>query len=379
LVTRLLNAINSSLNRSLRPFTQEGPFLCLYFCKLGDCKNPPLKLKNLYTSLLFFAGLSVLAQDKVKYFDLEYNGTKVENCLYNSIKFLDSREDTSSFGTVRVGVLDKEVKVVCNGSFETQLGILLTKMSGETVSQTPLVFQLRRLKFVEKAEAGREYGYCFFRASIFLNVANDYKLISAIDTFMVIESKKEATKQIIAYANKTIVNFVSGALTKEPKTNTVYTLNEIVKLDSIEKAKIKVYTTDEYVNGVYRTFESFKDQTPDYSLFSITFEDGEISEIKAKNDKNRLRIINSEEVYAIVNNGKPYISAEYGYYPLVKNNNDFYFIGDDKVNYIKGQVVKSNSIFNPTEYVYTPLPITTQFEIKIDHVNGKFMRVKEIK
>ncbi len=339
----------------------------------------PLNLKYIYSAFLFIAGFAVMAQDKVKYFELEYNGAKVENCLYNSIKLLDSREDTSSFGSVRIGMLDKEVKVVSDGSFETQLGVLLTKMSGESSGQTPLVFQLRRLKFVEKAEAGREYGYCFFRASIFSSMSTGYKLISAIDTFMVVESKKEVTKQIIAYANKTFVNFVISALTIEPKQNTVLSLNEIVKIDSIEKAHIKVYTTDEYVNGVYRTFESFKDQTPDYSLFSITFEDGEISEIKAKNDKNRLRTINSEEVYAIVNNGKPYISAEFGYYPLVKNNNDFYFIGDDKVNYIKGQVVKSNSIFNPTEYVYTPLPITTQFEIKIDHMNGKFMRVKEIK
>ena len=98
---------------------------------------------------------------------------------------------------------------------------------------------------------------------------------------MVVESKKEITKQIIDYANKTFVNFFSNALTKEPKQNAIFSLNEIVKIDSIEKAKIKVYTTNEYVNGVYRTFESFKDQTPEYSLFSITFEDGEITEIKA--------------------------------------------------------------------------------------------------
>jgi len=156
-------------------------------------------------------------------------------------------------------------------------------------------------------------------------------------------------------------------------------LNEIVQIDSIEKSKIKVYNTTEFVNGIYSSFESFKNQTPDFSLFSITFEDGEIAGIKAKNQKGRLKRIGSDQVYAIVNNGKPYISAQFGYYPLVKNNNDFYFIGDDKVNYIKGQLVKSNSIFNPTEYVYTPLPITSQFEIKIDHMNGKFMRVKEIK
>ncbi len=334
-------------------------------------------LKNLYTSFLVLSGLALFAQDKVKDFALEYNGGKVPASVYGRLKLIDSREDTTCFGVVRLGMLDKEAKVVPSTNFETQLGVLLTKMNGE--GKDELIFQLRRLKFVEKAEAGKEFGYCFFRANIFTPFEGNYKLVSAIDTFIVIESKKEITKQIIHSANTTIINFFKAALTKNTATSEQLSFSEIVKIDSIEKSKIKVYTTTEYVNGIYRSFEAFKEQIPDYSLFSITFEDGEITEIKAKNSKGRLKKISSEEVYVIVNNGKPYISAEFGYYPLVKNNNDFYFIGDDKVNYIKGQVVKSNSIFNPTEYVYTPLPITTQFEIKVDHINGRFMRVKEVK
>jgi hypothetical protein len=328
-------------------------------------------LKGTYLTLSLFFALGSVAQDKMKYFTLEYSGSKVPNSSYGSLKLVDSREDTSGFGAVRLGMLDKEAKVVSNGSFETQLGILLTKLNGDNSGTNQLIFQLRRLKFVEKADAGMEYGYCFFRANIFTPYSGDFKLLSSIDTFIVVESKKEVTKQLIQCANNCVVNFIKESLTKNVGYRIGLTYNEIVKIDSIEKSRIKVYTTNEYVNGVYRSFESFKEQTPEYSLFSITFEDGEITEIKAKNDKGRLRKIGSEEVYAIVNNGKPYISAEFGYYPLVKNNNDFYFIGDDKVNYIRGQVVK--------QYVYTPVPITSQFEIKIDHMNGKFMRVKEIK
>lgn len=328
-------------------------------------------LKKTYIAFGLFLSLGLLAQDKVKYFTLEYSGGKVANSLFSTLKFIDSREDTSCFGSVRLGLLDKEAKVVSDGNFETQLGVLLTKLNGEKVENNQLIFQLRRLKFVEKADAGMQYGYCFFRANIFTPYGTDFKLVSSIDTFMVVESKKEVTKQIISSANECVINFLKNTLNKNVGYGLSLSYNDMVKIDSIEKSRIKVYTTTEYVNGIYRSFESFKEQTPEYSLFSITFEDGEITEIKAKNDKGRLRKINSEEVYAIVNNGKPYISAEFGYYPLVKNNNDFYFIGDDKVNYIKGQVVK--------QYVYTPVPITSQFEIKIDHMNGRFMRVKEIK
>jgi len=337
-----------------------------------------MKIKFILSLTILFTAYFVFSQGKVKYFDLNFTDKKIDNSLYNDIKLLDSREDTSNLGLVRLGLLDKEAAVLLNGSFETQLGVLLTKMNGTSVASNQLVFQLRRLKFVEKAEARKEFGYCFFRANLFTPVQGGYKLISAIDTFIAVESN-DVTKQVIEKANKTIVAFVKNALTKDIANASVLSINEVVKIDSIEKLKIKVYNTNDYVNGIYCTFEAFKNQQPDFTLFSITFEDGEISEVKAKNEKGRLKKVSSENVYAIVNKGTPYISAQFGFYPLVKNNNDFYFIGDDKINYIKGQIVKSNSLFNNSEYVYSPLPITSVYEIKIDHVNGRFMRVKEIK
>lgn len=336
-------------------------------------------MKRGFYSVLFFTLLAVVsAQDKIKYFDLDYNDKKVDNSFYSNIKFLDSREDTSSIGIVRIGSLNKEALVRSNGSFQAQLENLLTKINGLNTSQNDLLFQLRRLKFVEKAGEGKEYGYCFFRANLFAVNGISYNMISSIDTFIVVEDI-DVTKALIEEGNTAIVNFIKSALTVKPNTVSSLTMKEIMSIDSIEKLKIKVYNVESYTNGVYKTFMAFKAQIPDYTLFSITFEDGEITEIKAKNRKGKIKKIKSDNVYAIVNNGKPFVSALFGYYPLVKNNNDFYFIADDKLNFVKGQIVKNSSIFSNTEYIYSPLPITSVFEIKIDHVNGKFMRVREMK
>lgn len=337
-----------------------------------------MKKSLIILSLVIFCLVNSFAQEKVKYFELDAKDVKAVGSSYGAIRFLDSREDTSSYGIVRIGTLNKEAAVLTQVPLEKQLSDLLAKSNGSATPSGELVFQLRRLKFVEKAEAENEYGYCFFRANIFTPYENGYSLVSAIDTFIVVESN-DVTNLILDEANKAVVKFFTASLNKAPKPMDALSYNEILKIDSIEKLKIKVYNTDEYVNGVYKTFLSFKNQTPDYSLFSITFEDGEITGLKAKNRKGKVIKIKSDNVYAIVNNGKPFISAQFGYYPLVKNNNEFYFIGDDKINYIKGQVVKSNSIFSNTEYVFSPLPLTSVYEIKIDHVNGKFMRVKEIK
>ncbi len=334
-------------------------------------------MKKYLFSLFLITGL-VSAQERVKYFEMDYRGKKVENSLYNSIKFLDSREDTSNMGIVRIGALNKEAFVKVNGGLSKELSELLLRVNGETVQSRELLFQLRRLKFVEKTDNKKEYGYCFFRANLFAGSPQAYNLVAAIDTFIMVDSK-DVTNLLLEETNKAVAGFLKSALIRQPALNTTLSLNDIVKIDSIEKLKIKVYNVNEYTNGVYRSFESFKAQVPDLSLFSITFEDGEITQIRAKNKKNKILRMRSDDVYAIVNNGKPYISAKFGYYPLVKNNNEFYFIADDQIHFIKGQIIKENSDISPVEYVYSPLPLTSVFEIKIDHINGKFMRVREVK
>jgi len=328
--------------------------------------------------ILILASVNCIAQEKVKLFELTLREPKSINSLYGSVKLLDSREDTANFGLVRLGILNKEAAVLPARPIDAQLNEIVATANGTLSPKGELLFQLRRLKFIEKAEGDKEFGYCFFRANILTGSEGQFKLVSSIDTFLVVESG-DVTKLILEKANNTIVKFITNALVMDAEKAPVLSYTEVMKIDSIEKLKIKVYTAAEYVNGVYCTFEAFKEQQPDFTLFSITFEDGEITEVKAKNEYGRIKKIKSDHVYAIVNKGTPYISAQFGFYPLVKNNNDFYFIGDDKINYIKGQIVKSNSIFNNTEYVYSPLPLTSVYEIKIDHVNGKFMRVKEIK
>jgi hypothetical protein len=346
------------------------------------CKLLRQKMKNIITIIVFLllpvAGL--MAQEKTKLFLLDASKEKrVSASLYSSVDFLDSRENKVNLGVVRVGTLDKEAAVIPQEDFQLQLNKVVAGLVGDEALPGKLLFQLRKLKFIEKAEGNLEYGYCFFRASVYTPVeSNRYKQIAAIDTFISVESR-DVTNLIMESANKAIVRFMASSLQKDTLFKPIYTYNDIVRIDSIEKSRIKVYNVAEYTDGIYSSFESFKEQLPDYSLFSITFEDGEITEIKGKNQKGRILKLKSDEVYAMVNKGQPYISAQFGYYPLVKNNNDFYFIGDDKQHYIKGQLVKSNSLLNPVEYLYSPLPLTSTFEIKIDHINGKFMRVKEVK
>ncbi len=334
----------------------------------------PRILLCLFCFFVFYAK----SQDKTKYFQLSAVQKKNLKSLYSKVHFLDSREDTSNFGVVRVGALNKEALVVAPISLGEQLSQLLFEHNPENAGKGELLFQLRKLKFIEKADGLKEFGYCFFRANLYTPVENGYRQLAAIDTFLEVGAR-DVTRLIMEKANKTICSFFLFNLKRDTSNTKHYTYTDILNLDEVEKKNMKLYNVNEYTDGIYTSFKHFRDQTPDYTLYSITFEDGEISQIKARNQSGKVIKINSEHVYAIVNKGKPYISAEFGYYPLVKNNNDFYFVADDRQHYIKGHVVKGGSILKPTEFVYSTIPLTSLYEIKIDHLNGMFMRVKEIK
>ncbi len=82
-------------------------------------------------------------------------------------------------------------------------------------------------------------------------------------------------------------------------------------------------------------------------------------------------------MYAFVYKGQPFVATEYGYYPLQKINDDFYFTGKAKVTANTGDVIAASLFFGIIGGLIASNSEAT-FEMKIDHLNGGFIRLKEI-
>jgi hypothetical protein len=93
---------------------------------------------------------------------------------------------------------------------------------------------------------------------------------------------EDVTNLIIEATNKAIVKFISIGICKDTIGAQAFSYRHNLRIDSVEKSRIKLHNVSEYTDDIYDSFESFKEQIPDYSLFSITFEDVEIKEIKGK-------------------------------------------------------------------------------------------------
>ena len=130
-------------------------------------------------------------------------------------------------------------------------------------------------------------------------------------------------------------------------------------------------------HGLYETYESFRQQLPDKAV-EVAIRKDKITDVKASGVDGKTQKVKSKDIYAIVHNGQPYIATDYGYYPLQKTGDDFYFTGKAKVTANAGDVIVAGVFFGIIGSLIAS-DASALFEMKLDHLNGGFMRIREIK
>jgi len=330
---------------------------------------------------LFIIQVDAITQDFIREFNLEPVDVKISNSLYNCIEFVDTRVDTTNLGIVQVGIMNNIAKVKPETPLKLQLQSFLSSIIDSTSNNNQLLFQLRHFVLAETTKMISEVGYCYIRAILYSGNREIYKSIAVIDTVVSVKAI-DVTKPLLKAGSQLMCNFIINNLKKEAQDSIGYSFNDIVKLDSIEKRKIKIYNSDNYVDGLYYNYSSFKDQIPDEKIIVKFKKDLSISNVKKIDENEKLINVKSDEAYAIVYEGKPYISTGYGFYPLYRNDNDFYFVGtvkpltsnnEDKVFAAGmmfgaiGAIVAGNSKASGENYF-----------IVIDHINGGFIHIRKM-
>ncbi|MEO6151407.1 MAG: hypothetical protein ABIN95_07140, partial [Mucilaginibacter sp.] len=141
--------------------------------------------------------------------------------------------------------------------------------------------------------------------------------------------------------------------------------------------KLKLYTAPEYTNGIYLSYNSFKNQVPDKEIAAAFLEGNTIETVSVADEKGKWQKIKVEDVYAVVYNNSPFIATKKLYVPLKKINNDLVFIGKAKVTADAGDVIAASVFFGVIGGLIASNAQAT-FEMKIDHVNGGFVRLREV-
>lgn len=333
--------------------------------------------------ILIFITFKSFSQD-FKVYKIEPSLTRISGSLYSSIKLVDSRVDTSNMGIVQKGPMNANVKVKTKIPLSRQLDGYMTSLIDSSAKEGELLLQLRHILFCETTTMYSETGYCYMKAILYAGKdVQTYSILSSIDTVILVKSL-DVTRALLESGSNLLTEFIKNNLKKYPDDDASYSYDDILKLDSIEKRQLKLYNTDIFENGLYYSYNSFKNQKPDNQIIVTTKKDGTISSVKTTDGNNNLVKVKSDEVYAIVFNGKPYVETGYGFFPLFRSNDYFYFVGKVKPITTNNQnnVFAAGMMFGLVGGLIAGAASSSGSEenyfIIIDHSNGGFIHFKKM-
>lgn len=331
----------------------------------------------LLTCLTTCCLLAAYSQKHRENYTISLPEQKASDSRYNRLVFIDGRADTSNMGIVQVGAFNKKALVIAETPLEQQFQAVFNQLVDSSAKQGQCVFLLRQLSFAEVTKAMSERGYCYLRAALFATAGEGYQMINTIDTVILVKAF-DVTRAMFRRGSSTIQEFIGQNLQRTAREEHLYSLTDIRALDSVEKRGIPVYNTTTYANGVYATYEAFKEQKPDLPAAVIETDREGMFVVKVTNEKGKLQKVKSENLYALVKEGTPYIATAFGYYQLDKRDDNFYFTGKTKVAASQGDIMAASMFFGIIGGLLASQADVAVFEMKIDHVGGGFIRLKEV-
>jgi len=327
----------------------------------------------LFFTLLASAG--VMAQNTVN-FQLAVPAVKIKESQYHQIKVIDLRNDTTNLGQVKKGFFDRKAMVIPKPSLTDQLNLCFYNQAGTEGSTGQLVLLLQRVEFNAITVGTRDYGFFIFRASLFSQKNEQYQQIVSIDTVAKVSSAMGVTDTLFKVGSKLIRQLITDHISAA-SGGVLYSYHDILHIDSVRKLAMKLYHTETYADGLYLTYKSFMNQTPDKQI-TVELNDVNYGVVRAADANGKTHRVNVQKVYALVYRGQPYISSRGMYYPLTKKAGDLYFTGEVQVSEGFGSIVLASS-FGALGAAIGAANSEATFYVKIDPIDGQFIKIREIK
>lgn len=335
--------------------------------------------KTIISFLLVCLSLLKIQAQKTEKFEITLPDTVVSNSLYNKIDYLDSRDDTTSFGFVQLGAFNRKANIVAKKNIKSNLAEVLNKMIDSSAKDGEVLFQLRSLRIHELTGSFSEHGFCRFYAALYAHAGNSYYKVSDIDTLIIVKAA-DVTKKILRTTNEILNNFIAAGITKSPVNNQSYSYADIVSIDSTEKRSLLIYNAEKYNEGVYKSYNSFSKNQPDIIDFTTKEKKGDLVEVRIKSENGEdIKLAPKKDIYAVVYQGTAYVATRFGYFQLQKQDDEFYFIGKDKVSANSGDVAVASAMFGLVGGLLASIPENATFQFKVRHQDGSFVPVREIK
>lgn len=313
--------------------------------------------------ILCLTCLSLFSQGTDSTFEWTAPKSSPRKSGYKLIAFLDSRQDTSCVGNYTLEAGGRPTKLVLNTPVGPQLEAILNSYTDASSGFGALLFQLKRFSFAETQRTA----YVYLAATLYALKDNGYVPLLNLDTTLVIDGPSNFKPALVYASNEVIDNFIARGIVLTPVDTVVYSYEDVQHIDSLRKRRLRAYNTGTYAEGFYSDYAAFKDQTPDLQ-----------GEVKLRGDGGMAITLHSagwteprgkKHIFAVVYKGIPYIVTHFGYYPLHKEGDDFYFSG--RLN-VAGTPPNPFGVFSANAADADK----RYYRVLIDYTSGEFIHIK---
>jgi hypothetical protein len=285
------------------------------------------------------------------------------------------RTDTGALGFIKIARKSKYIYIKPVVPMEEQLAGLMKSLTDETAHDGELLLQVRHLNFAGNTNPYNEKGMAYIRLSLYAKSGEGYFKLNQLDTLIAIKASGMAEK-LVGSAGKAVANFIAASVRMTVTDSTRYSVADLDNFERLEKKRLRLYTTLDYKDGIYLSYNSFKQQVPDRQGI-ISMNDKLVREVWVNDAGGAVRLKESE-IYAVVKDGIPYVTTEYGFFQLRRKKNDFYFIGKVKISADPMTVALTGAFFGWAAALAQSFDKATAYEIKLDYFNGSFVRVRDL-
>lgn len=330
-----------------------------------------------YLIAFVFCIASFLSPSQVfEYFHLTTTSNSVYGSLYNTVHFIDSRTNSKNLGFVYSEKGLRKLLVMPEQNFQEQFENLFLNCCDSALGKGELIVQFRRFEFIDVRQMGPDYSYCELRIQLYEKKDSLIFPLALLDTIVSLDVINK--EKLFQLSSDAITGFVTTNLLLTSKSKSTFSFFEVTAIDSVEKYALKLYSDPIYTDGLYKDFNSFKNQKPDLKLVNVVFKDGRAHRVIYKNKRGKPEALEPGTFYAFVFKGLPYIVSQYGYYALVKKNTELLFTGEfipitePSEGRIAVRAMKNISeTINPGG--------TRLYDMMIDHTDGTLIQIKEHK
>ena|GEM_PF-4784158 len=328
-----------TMNRStLRSFPLTRRSFSLYL----RCYPFPLAL---FAAATLFNWRTAQAQDTI-----------VSHSLYQHIRIADDRQDTTHGATT--------------AAYREYFDALMAGMTDSTAGSRELLLQIRNFHAYGFQEGNGHRGGVWMRMVLYArsdDAPPQYSLLSVLDTAVETTTnifKKSLHKQAVSITDAILTRFIAANLQRTVVPDAPrYSLAAVHGIENLTKLVLPVYAAASLKDGVYKTYRSFAMQEPDGDM--ATFR--------------------PDSTFAIVQHQQASVFVAAAPFPMVRRDNDFFYVGRIRVyapTTTEFASISSMVAFVATGGRFAAFWTATQkkdFWMKMDALSGRFAATREVR